>query len=1798
MSIERGKSPISDILDVERLNLNNLPNLLQSTTIDNAAKQNTLLKEQDDEDIVSIISAKLGLSGSAKYRKSAPLRKAEKENEISVVYPTEEGNYVTDLAFETDLKKQFNEGLFSDGDFSKVALLNSEEFFPSDEAAKMLAKDEKDFEEAHMFEGETIHNPSLISMNSSWNFVGKQDITRPSWFSDKIDEDKSYMRISIGRFMQAKTEALGSLSGENAERPTFGSNFTIRDSKNNLKQSEIKDVQIELPRISANNSPQVSDSDSERETSSVNSVLSIKSISKLISEASLSDNPKELAERFLANMNAKKSKKKIHKEERKALKSQVSRSRSMFLSSQDSGIHSDLIKTNSNQELSSSSSSTQSKTMSLTKSKHSHSKKKSLNNNVEKLQKLHENSKSKIKISNSNSLIRKSYSAQTLFESNQNDNLTSLSKERTVSDTNLHHPVDYFVENNAKIDLNKTLEAPIHNTSEEDLDKTLTTVPDMNLSVEKVEISKNSSGKVEAATSPLQLSQEDRKNLFHLVPKVENNSQTTQLVESQLLYTTANSNLSGHSCSYHPSNVFNHQYSKCAPTSCVLSSTIPMAIPYGTPITSIHPTPYMPVTMNTNCFTSHGITNYCHGSLLESHNSINFMNTNQLQFNNSVCPTSTVSGAANTNHKRMVELRLLEPICVGDTKQFILILQNPTLSCLLCSLDVSVTIDKKVLPTTSVSGFVFPQHVQIESGATKKIHINYIPRQKGNIVAVLEVNTDSSAPVFGYPLTAVITAEVEWPKVSILMNRGANFGTVPECQSVIRSVKLVNHGTAVVPIRLQISEDFHCNHSFSFGVQEVNTNESKHCNSVWHFLSSKILFCRLTPQESQQTSEGIEFPLIFQSEKIKEGNLEQVSAILNATLESSVIYEALGSIRLFAEVGVVKFVIKESNQGIIMETQPKYEIHKSVLLENQGSVSGVINLNFKDPECEFKVLPHTLETNQGERMKIQLSFCPNDIGIRENILQAKFENEVYELLTVRGICKKKERRDITRKNYMDSNYNNSPIVLDGNIHYLTWGGVAIGDKQCKKLILRNASPTNMVQLKLFIKGDSSFQLEDNLLKKSDVTLLPLETITIKVVFAPKKVSVVKGTLYVKPITQEQNKFHYSFPLTGFGGICKLTLQGIDRHEDGSYYFEIQSQVAPEYSNITLTDFTLVNNGERAAFVKVLCYTDNKMTQLVPTSVMSVQPSEFVLQPQENLMVVIVFNHEVANVTKISSGILGIMYGEEILRQRLKSMSVETDKLVDMPFPLSNTFIFTSKYAGEAKISQDPVYQEAPSDVNIFYENLFRYFINFSVCSSNNIESFFSSDHMTELHESLGSISETSPLESLLMNKKENFSNLYSPPVKGCSNNQFSVLSNITADRNPVKNLSLSNNLLSKTENYILEDRKQENENRQMWMVEPSSVELGQAKRVAKLQFINLSDDNLRFRLISTLGILVIAPEQGIILARDKLDICIRLPSSYKDENGPDLLEGIVTVECNGTRKAIAIRIVKEDSYDADNSCEEYSHIDTLLDASDVNGTLLELAVYCPEKIDFPATEVGLSSQTMFTIRNLKKHSIHWMLYPCSRQADMKSQEVDPGSPQIFKLNVQNGLLKPREALEICGIFAPKEAITYSETWQLIVTSKKRTFIYFNGEGIKMVTEERHKSNQSGSTTKHEFSTRKKHSAIENGKQFCGRPIFSTVKQIDFPLVTFGESASVKIKLKNVAEEDHKISLIAPNSPFFVKYSNLIVKGKHYMNIPVSFQPTSEGIYNDVLLVHTELNYDIKISLKGEATSSQKKSVCK
>ncbi|XP_060568181.1 centrosomal protein of 192 kDa-like isoform X2 [Ruditapes philippinarum] len=103
--------------------------------------------------------------------------------------------------------------------------VNDEDFFGNVDGCAMLDADEVQFNEEHVIR----QDDAMVdtgSPNDSWAYRSIMTVARPSWLEGPEEEEEVCVRISVGTFMRGRTEALGSLGGEDTdERPDFGMTF-------------------------------------------------------------------------------------------------------------------------------------------------------------------------------------------------------------------------------------------------------------------------------------------------------------------------------------------------------------------------------------------------------------------------------------------------------------------------------------------------------------------------------------------------------------------------------------------------------------------------------------------------------------------------------------------------------------------------------------------------------------------------------------------------------------------------------------------------------------------------------------------------------------------------------------------------------------------------------------------------------------------------------------------------------------------------------------------------------------------------------------------------------------------------------------------------------------------------------------------------------------------------------------------------------------------------------------------------------------------------------------------------------------------------------------------------------------------------------------------------------------------------------------------------------------------------------------------------------------------------------------
>uniref|UniRef100_A0A669E4Y8 Centrosomal protein 192 n=1 Tax=Oreochromis niloticus TaxID=8128 RepID=A0A669E4Y8_ORENI len=236
----------------------------------------------------------------------------------NVVYQNEEGQWVTDLAYYSSFEKEVA-GKTSES----AAQFETEDFVPASDAMDKIVKDQEQFEKEHQFmQVHMTASNGTFNSDSSWKLPFNSHILmRASQVSSEFMQgDESYLRLSLGQFFGQRSEALGCLgsSSDLVKRPSFGyiitspekrepfplihpSEFSNRDgspSSDTTDLSEENGVRAAHPDSSdgpSSDSSLANQSYAIPDNNSSPLMLSISTIASAIADASISNDPSQLA---------------------------------------------------------------------------------------------------------------------------------------------------------------------------------------------------------------------------------------------------------------------------------------------------------------------------------------------------------------------------------------------------------------------------------------------------------------------------------------------------------------------------------------------------------------------------------------------------------------------------------------------------------------------------------------------------------------------------------------------------------------------------------------------------------------------------------------------------------------------------------------------------------------------------------------------------------------------------------------------------------------------------------------------------------------------------------------------------------------------------------------------------------------------------------------------------------------------------------------------------------------------------------------------------------------------------------------------------------------------------------------------------------------------------------------------------------------------------------------------------------------------------------------------------------------
>ncbi|CAG05026.1 unnamed protein product [Tetraodon nigroviridis] len=143
---------------------------------------------------------------------SSPLTDASQ----NVVYQSEDGEWVTDLAYYSSFEKEVDSNTPED-----IGQFQAEDFVPSGDAMKKILKDQEEFEKEHQFMQEEKIEPAnsscTFNCDSSWKIPNNSHVLTSQVSSEFEKGNHSYLRLSLGEFFERRSEALGCLGNTDDE---------------------------------------------------------------------------------------------------------------------------------------------------------------------------------------------------------------------------------------------------------------------------------------------------------------------------------------------------------------------------------------------------------------------------------------------------------------------------------------------------------------------------------------------------------------------------------------------------------------------------------------------------------------------------------------------------------------------------------------------------------------------------------------------------------------------------------------------------------------------------------------------------------------------------------------------------------------------------------------------------------------------------------------------------------------------------------------------------------------------------------------------------------------------------------------------------------------------------------------------------------------------------------------------------------------------------------------------------------------------------------------------------------------------------------------------------------------------------------------------------------------------------------------------------------------------------------------------------------------------------------------------
>ncbi|XP_060078039.1 uncharacterized protein LOC132557559 [Ylistrum balloti] len=1172
--------------------------------------------------------------------------------------------------------------------------------------------------------------------------------------------------------------------------------------------------------------------------------------------------------------------------------------------------------------------------------------------------------------------------------------------------------------------------------------------------------------------------------------------------------------------------------------------------------------------------------------------------------------------------------------CVGISSKAVLPMTNPTMRWLECHLEVhKLSLDGHTVSCDANFPFEMKSKVIIEPHNTEDISVIFIPKFPGAYKAQLNIYShlflrDKDGEVDRVATSITILAEAEKPQIQVVADghRHLDFGHLSWGSTSEMALSIVNEGKAMVPIRLAITTNKRPWHCFAFDQKNSAADISvisRSSRPQSQALGKTVITMCLPGKKNGQPNEPREIHIYCRppdkqcDRAMAQLPPDEMTARVDVEVDTpSSHLPALFSIKLTAVVGVTKLRIARNLDCVQLMAPVGKHASQIVTLKNAGNINMELMLLTADFDNAFIVTPKRLVIPPGENAEACVKFLPTNEAIPEfqTVLLMRIlpDGPDYEVPVLGKLVKEQIAKT-------------PPLMSDKQ--FVCYGGVAVGQAVQKKVTLWNKSEMSC-RVRVEIRANSwDFQLQGSFNSDQkemstharDVIIKPMEKYPIHIVFAPSSVCESTGKLVLK---YSMSTFKYSIPLSGYGGTSNVIVEGAKVSEKDHYWLEMGEMTVGQR---IAKRVTLRNIGNRAAFVRSVCCTDLRCKQaLVPGRVL-VEPNEFVLGVQATRSVVIVLTptHREGALCldhKDVVGVVSFLYGDEVSRQKMREaidQGRQCKPLKTTEDVLLKTISFCNHYLDEESVEYmpaDPKIGSSQTQVDLFYSGIQRVMVLL----------------VGEPQKSaVESMTVTPPIYRMSRSadvQEPNYSSTCVVPVKDTVQNRDSLSMRHTMPVIPALPL------------YSETDQDG-------WTLQPDQIILNvpnkrdEKLKIQKFVIINFLNRKMTYELCWPGHWIKLTPEKGTVEPKSSSTVCLS-PNAAVFQSFDQLpWSGTIHVNCDNQYKILLVQIRNDLVLDGstlvnNNTLVPLSNTSATPSTSLVIGGSHDMPTGLQTStttITFPPTNVGEQSVSSIDLTNYSKNTIKWILSsfapPYVKGAD-NSRDVFRATYKVFEFAEKYGQVAGRKDAKLQVHFIPRSKGMFSQHWDIQSSepsenSKKTQTVRVQlcGEGLEkeknslpgtedIVTEAMQDSSRVAPTQKYRgigdttkstgtvgkmVTSPKKESRNKPGTSHRFdkemKPVVLNDKSTDihFPSCRAKATVVCKVHLKNESKTMHTVEIQQPPLPFRVNHTNITIRPRSYLRLPVEFSPPSAGHYAENLILKVDVGYSLTIRLEGHST---------